>query len=291
MKKRSLIHKLFGDPREDKAFEKRFARLEKRQQAILRLLQRQAYADSEILAPEFAATGLSVSSMQGEDGHLLHIFKQIGVSNREFVEIGIQNGLECNTANLAFNFGWSGVLVEGNPHDAALAKKNYCCFPKVNVVESFVTCENVAELLKSAGANAKADLFSLDIDGNDYWIWEALADFHPRVAVLEYNSAFGPTEAVTIPYQSDFKCGGGKQSRLYYGASLSAMNALARRKGYALVGCSDLGPNAFFVRNDALMGSLKAVEPRDAYRASYLRRFNKKDAEALFGLPLVKINI
>src|SRR5204862_628782 len=118
MKKRSLLHTFFGGKKADKAYEKRLDRLERNQQMILRLLQREAFKDSGILAPGFATTGLSVYSMQGEDGHILHILKQIGVTNRQFIEIGIQNGLECNTANLTFNFGWGGVLIEGNPEDA-----------------------------------------------------------------------------------------------------------------------------------------------------------------------------
>src|SRR5580765_3172950 len=119
MKKRSLLQKFFGDKKGDKAFEKRLNRLERSQQMILRLLQREAFKDSGILAPSFATTGLSIHSMQGEDGHILHILREIGVTNRQFIEIGIQNGMECNTANLTFNFGWGGVLIEGNPEDAA----------------------------------------------------------------------------------------------------------------------------------------------------------------------------
>src|SRR5438045_9724061 len=119
MKKRSLLAGLFGKDTADKALERRLNRIERNQQMILRLLQRDAYKDSGIRAPGFSQTGLSVSSMQGEDGHILHIFSQIGVTNREFIEIGIQDGLECNTANLTFNFGWGGLLVEGSPVDSA----------------------------------------------------------------------------------------------------------------------------------------------------------------------------
>lgn len=288
MKKRSLIQNLFGDKQAEKAFEKRFARLERQQQMILRLLERQAYKDSGILAPGFATSGLSANSMQGEDGHILHIFNEIGVTNRRFVEIGIQNGLECNTANLAFNFGWGGVLIEANSDDVVLAKKNYACFPHVNVVQSFVTQENVANLIDDAGANPDADLFSLDIDGNDYWVWNALTTFKPRVVVVEYNTAFGPTASVTIPYQSDFRCGG-THSRLYFGVSLTALVRLGERKGYTFVGAAELGPNAFFVRNDALKGSLKAATPADEYRPLYLRRFDKSAAAEVLKLPLVDV--
>ena len=255
---------------------------------ILRLLQRNAFAGSGVLAPGFAATGLSLNSMQGEDGHILHIFNEIGVTNRSFVEIGIQNGMECNTANLTFNFGWGGVLIEGSPEDAAAAKRNYVCYPNVTVKQSFVTKENVASLLKETGANTQADLFSLDIDGNDYWIWEALKDFSPRLVVVEYNAAFGAERAVTIPYKADFCCGQ-NFPRLYCGASLAALTKLAASKSYALVGCADLGPNAFFVRKDQLKGALKEVAVRDAYRSIHLKRFTQQQADEVNRLELVEV--
>ncbi|HLX63940.1 MAG TPA: hypothetical protein VKX17_21895 [Planctomycetota bacterium] len=288
MKKRSFLQKLFGGAKAEKAFEKRLNRIERNQQMILRLLQREAFKDSGILAPGFAATGLSVHSMQGEDGHILHILREIGVTNRTFVEIGIQNGLECNTANLTLNFGWGGVLIEGNPDDAALARRNYACFPNVTVKQAFVTKENVAALLKETNANLQADVFSLDIDGNDYWIWEALADFKPRLVVAEYNAAFGPERAVTIPYQADFCVGKGKP-RLYFGASLAALTKLAKRKGYVLVGCADLGPNAFFVRFDAMKGALAETPVKEAYRAIHLKRYTEADAAEVNGMELVPV--
>lgn len=287
MKNRSWLQKIFG-AKPDKALEKRLNRIERNQQMILRLLQREAYKDSDILAPGFPTTGLSVNSMQGEDGHLLHIFKQIGVTNRRFVEIGIQNGLECNTANLTFNFGWSGVLIEGSAEDAAAAQRNYACFPGVTVKQSFVTKENVVELLRGANAHPEADLFSLDIDGNDYWIWEALTDFKPRVVVVEYNAVFGAERAVTIPYAADF-CAGSKHPRLYCGASLAALTKLAKRKGYVLVGCADLGPNAFYVRADQLNAKLPEVSVKDAYRAIHLKRFSLAQAAEINALELVEV--
>lgn len=287
MKKHSVLHNLFGDKQADKLLEKRLARMEKRQLSLLKLLQREAYSDSGILDQNFATTGLSVHSKQGEDGHILHILAQIGSSNRRFVEIGIQDGLECNAANLAFNFGWGGVLIEGSPSDAALAKRHYAHLPHVNIVQSFVTKENVAALLNDSGAHPGADLFSLDIDGNDYWVWEALSDFRPRVVVVEYNAAFGH-DAVTIPYQRDFRCGA-KQPRLYFGASLAALDKLAKRKGYTFVGTAETGPNAFFVRNDALKPSLPPADIRAEYRPMHLRRFTQQDAEAVCKLPLVSV--
>lgn len=288
MRKRSLFKQVFGDAQAEKDLEKRLTRCEKRLQSILKLLQRQAYAGSGILDENFATSGLSVHSKQSEDGHTLHIFKQIGVTNRRFVEIGIQDGLECNSANLAVNFGWGGVLIEGSSGDAELARKNYAGFPHVKVVQSFVTKENVAGLLKESGAHLEADLFSLDIDGNDYWVWEALSDFKPRVVIVEYNPAFGAERAVTIPYKPDFQCGAA-HSRLYFGASLAALEVLGKRKGYTFVGVAETGSNAFFVRTHALKGSLKAAAVKSEYRPLHLRRFPQSAADEVMNLPLTEV--
>jgi hypothetical protein len=286
MAKQSFFQKVFGDRRAEKAAEKRLARVEKQQQMILRLLLRKEFAG--LINPVFDATGIAAHSMQGEDGHILHILREIGATNQHFVEIGIQNGLECNTANLTFNFGWSGVLIEGNPSDAAVAQRNYACFPRVTVRQSFVTRENVVELLKSAGAKNDADLFSLDIDGNDYWVWEALTDFKPRVAVVEYNAAYGPTRSVTIPYSPTF-CVSSDPSRLYCGASLAALTKLANKKGYALVGTADNGPNAFYVRRDCLKGALSETTPEQSYRPVHLKRYSPQEAEKVNKLPLQEV--
>ena len=136
--------------------------------------------------------------MQGKDGHVLHILREIGVTNLAFVGNRHSGQVECNTANLTFNFGWGGVLGEGNPDDAALAKRNYVCFPNVTVKQSFVTKKTWPDSGHETRANPEADLFSLDIDGNDYWIWEALADFKPRVVVVGLATPRSAERAVTI---------------------------------------------------------------------------------------------
>ena len=286
MAKRSLFQKFFGDPRSDKLAEKRLARLEKQQQMILRLLLRKEYG--ELINPVFDATGVAAHSMQGEDGHILHILREIGVTNRQFVESGRQNGLECNTANLTVNFGWGGVLIEGSPSDAALAARSYACFPRVTVKQSCVTRQNIVDLLQTTGARNDADLFSLDIDGNDYWIWNALTDFKPSVAVMEYNSAFGPTRSETIPYNASF-CRSSDPSRLYFGASLAAFTKLANKKGYALVGTADNGPNAFFVRRDCLKSALAEFTAEQVYRPVHLKRSTQQEAEMVNKLTLEEV--
>ena len=114
------------------------------------------------------------------------------------------------------------------------------------VTEAFITAENTEELLKEGGAPAELDLFSLDIDRNDYYVWEALRNHRPRVAAIEYNAIFPPGVDWVVDY--DPAKWWDRSSK--YGASLSALERLGREKRYSLVGCELSGVNAFFVRSD-----------------------------------------
>ncbi|MEI6235318.1 MAG: hypothetical protein WCT04_19850 [Planctomycetota bacterium] len=287
-RKSTLLGRLLLGKDGEKHLDRRLRRIERNQQTIMKFLVREKYQHSDIAAPEFGSGGLGLFSKTGEDGDILHVFAEIGVTNRQFVEIGIQDGSECNTANLAFNFGWGGVLIEGSPEDAEAARRLYSRFPRVSVRHSFVTRDNAKALFKECGAHPEADLFSLDIDGNDYWVWEALDDFRPRLVITECNSLFGPERCVTIPYKQDFHCGH-PLHRGYFGASLGAMTTLAQRKGYALLGCSEQTANAFFVRRDCLRGALREVTVQEAYRRNYLGRFSKADVEHVNAMELTDV--
>lgn len=260
------LSKFLGNDEDDaKRFEQRIARIEKRQLYLLNMLQRTMYAGSGIAAPgAFQTHGFALHSKKGEDGLLLHVLKEIGAKSRTFIEIGIQDGRECNTANLALNFGWRGVMLEAGPEYAAAAKDYYSYARNVTVKQAFVSRENINALLDETGADRKPDVFSLDIDGNDYWVWEAMEGFEPRVAVIEYNYMLGAQRSATIAYNPEFRYRS-RFPRGYHGATLLALTRLANRRGMALVGVSDFGHNAFFVRRDALSGALREVAPADVH--------------------------
>lgn len=91
---------------------------------------------------------------------------------------------------------------------------------------------------------------SIDIDGVDYWIWDAITVIKPRVVVLEYQDIIGPDKALTMPYSDDFDASNYPMTLGmpdFCGASLPAFVKLARKKGYRLVGCNRLYYNAFFI--------------------------------------------
>ena len=210
-----------------------------------------------------------VCSQNGEDGLLALIFSEIGVTNRRFVEFGVGDGRECNCANLATWFGWSGLMLESDAADARRAREHYARLERrdgtvVEVQRAHVTVENINETISGAGAHGEIDLLSIDVDGNDYWLWEALDVIEPRVVVIEYNASFGQ-RPVSVPYDPGFVRFRKHRSGWYHGASLAALARLGERKGYDLVGTDSRGLNAFFVRADARRGCLRAVNAEEAY--------------------------
>jgi hypothetical protein len=203
-----------------------------------------------------------VRSQNGEDGMIEEIFRRIGAADRFFVEFGVQDGLECNTAHLSLDKDWSGLLIEGNERFYRSLCVNYAQHHKVRTAHQFVTRENIAVIFQYYAVPAEFDFLSVDIDGNDYWVWMALAAYRPRVVVIEYNAAFPPPRKAVIEYNPKFVWNGTS----YFGASLSSLAALGKRLGYALVGADLRGVNAFFIREDLLdAAKFTALTPEEAY--------------------------
>jgi hypothetical protein len=224
-------------------------------------LVRAAYIDSSSLSyPErLTARRFRLLSQNQEDGVLLALFQQIGTTSKRFVEIG-SGATGGNAAMLAGEFGWTGLLVEGDRGKVEYAGRR---FPRTTAVCAWVTPESVNQILEQHGYTGEVDLLSIDLDGNDYWVWQALTVCTARVVVLEYNSMFGPERAVSVPYVPTFNR---RDHRFcYYGASLTALNRLSASKGYRLVAVEPTGVNAFFLRN-GVAPEIPACDPARVYR-------------------------
>ncbi len=218
------------------------------QSEILRnqLLSTPKYSDSRRLEH----FGYKVYSQNDEDGIIQEIFRRIGTTNRFFVEFGVQDGLECNTHFLLLQ-GWRGVFMDGSEEYVKQIQQNFANPIKegrLKVLHAFITKENINELMQENGAAAidEIDLLSIDIDGNDYHIFEALTYIHPRVVIIEYNAKFPPPSLWIMPYEKEYVWDGSDKQ----GASLQALVNLLNQKGYALVATNLNGVNAFFVRKD-----------------------------------------
>jgi hypothetical protein len=247
--------------------------------ASLRLLwleHRRRVAAGERLPPIWE-TGLRVFSQFDEDGLILFCLAVCGAPTRRVVDIGAGDGVTAsNAANLILNFGFDGLLVEGGGAKAAHARRFYEEHPDSRerppvVVERFVTRENVNEIVREAGFEGEVDFLSIDIDGNDYWIFEALTAVRPRVVCVETHTELG-LEDFVAPYEADFDWR--KQpagARL--GASPVAMTRLAERLGYRLVGANQYGFNTLYVDGNAVSPDvLPTIEVEELFRhGSYAR--------------------
>lgn len=214
------------------------------QSLIQALLARPAHADPRRLERH----GYKAWSQQDEDGIIAEIFRRIGVVHRSFVEFGTGDGGENNTVALLAQ-GWRGLWVEGDSNCAASIRHHFDPLVQTSLLQlsnAFVTRDNAADIVAAAGLGPEIDLLSIDLDGNDYHVWESLDQVSSRVVVIEYNAKFRPPADWVMPYDEKHAWDGTDN----FGASLCAFDRLARAKGYRLVGCNLTGANAFFVRAD-----------------------------------------
>jgi hypothetical protein len=236
-----------------------------------------------------------VFSQFGDDGIVQYVISRIHLPPEEhrFIEFGVENYREANTRFLLLNDNWSGLVMDGSDsHVSSIRSEQIYWRNDLTALARFITRENINSLIEEAGFGGRIGLLSIDVDGNDYWIWEALAKVDPAIVIVEYNGIFGSREAVTIPYQSDFIRQKAHYSYLYWGTSLPALCHLATKKGYVWIGCNAAGNNAYFVRSEyaglfllpALAGDFVAAKFREARnRSGQLAYIGQKE-----GFELIK---
>ena len=206
-------------------------------------------------------------SQNGEDGILLYIFSIIGTTNKYCAEFCAGDGLQCNSANLIINHGWHGLLCDG---DSANVEKGIDFFKNhpntylipPHFIQRWISAENINDILGESGFKGEIDLLSIDVDGVDYWLWNAVDTVSPRVVAIEVNAAWGSELARTVQYKPDFVAEyvwEEEKLAVYGGVSLAALVVLGRKKGYRLVGANRYGFNAFFMRNDVGSDSFPEV--------------------------------
>ncbi len=206
-------------------------------------------------------TGFKVFSQFEEDGKILFILACIGIKTFSFIEIGSDDGLNSNCANLALNLGFHGLFIDADKRSIDRGKYFYRKFPnpfgrKPEFCCARVTRENINDLISAGGLNGEVDVLSIDIDGNDYWIWEAMTVVSPRIVIIETYINYGLQDLV-VPYDPQYTFPG--KHPQYHGASPVAMVNLGRKKGYRLVGSNNLGFNFIFLRDDLGRDMLEEV--------------------------------
>lgn len=247
-------------------------RTDRDRESELLLLGKQMAWQVATLPPntDLRRAGFKVFSQWDEDGIIQYLIHQIPIASRTFIEFGVENYEESNTRFLLLNDHWQGLVLDACADDIDYIRSDRIHWQyDLQLRQAWITRENIDSLLDPAGFGEDVGLLSIDVNGNDYWIWQAMESVRPRIVVVEYNSLLG-LQPLTVPYSEDFDRTAAHSSNQYYGSSLTALYRLARRKGYILVGSNIWGHNAFFVRSD-VAGALRGLEPGEAYVASHFR--------------------
>ncbi len=221
-----------------------------------------------------------VFSQNREDGIIQYLIRHISISDKRFIEFGVQNYVESNTRFLLLNNNWTGMIIDGDPDNINYIK-NDDIYMKYNLtaINAFISAENINSLIEESGFGGHIGLLSIDIDGNDYWVWEAINVVDPDIVICEYNPRFGCEKAVTIPYDPEWTRYKVSYTGVYFGASIKALEKLGNKKGYALVASDSHGANLFFVKKTLLNDYVKEVSAEQAYVRNQYRDSRDRDGK------------
>ena len=185
-------------------------------------------------------------SQNGEERLILEVLNKLQITKGYFVDIGGGNGIFASNTRLLAEKGWSGLNIEGDEKKFKKLSNNTKQFSSVKNKLAFVSCEKgntLNDILEEFNIPKDFDVFSLDIDGIDYWVWKGTT-YKPKLVVVEFNQAYEPKESKSVAYNPEFKYDGSD----YYSASALAMTKLGKSKGYSLI--AHLNCNLFFLKNE-----------------------------------------
>lgn len=230
----------------------------------------------------FSDYEFQVFSQFGDDGIIQRLIRGLKITEESFIEFGVQDYSESNTRFLLLNNNWRGLILDCSEEAMAGVRRSPLHWRHdLTVASAFIDRDNINSLLEQNGFQGELGLLSVDIDGNDYWVWEAINVVNPVIVIVEYNAVFGSRAAVSIPYDPRFYRTDAHPSNLYWGCSLAALVHLAEKKGYAFIGCNSHGNNSYFVRKDRL-GSLRPLTAAEGYVESKFRESRDPDGKLSF---------
>lgn len=214
----------------------------------------------------------SVFSQWGDDGIIQYLISRIDLPTDTFIEFGVADYKESTTRFLLSNNNWTGIVFDSsNENIAAIRDADYYWRHNLTAKKVLVTRENINDELAALVKVENIGLLHIDIDGNDYWVWDAIQAIDPIIVIIEYNSVFGSNLSITVPYRPDFDRYKAHYSGLYFGASLRALTDLAEVKDYKFIGSNSAGNNAYFVKSSYWNESLPNPSPTDGYVQSKFR--------------------
>jgi len=227
-----------------------------------------------------------VFSQFGDDGIIQYLIHNVKVENQVFIEFGVGNYVESNTRLLLINNNWKGLVIDGFQDYIDYIQNDFIYWKyNLTAICAFIDKNNINQLisqyLEEHQLSKEIGILSIDIDGNDYWIWKCITVVDPVIVIVEYNSHLGSDHSLTVPYEHSFNKTEAHYSNQYWGASLKAFFTLAQRKGYQFIGCNSAGNNAYFVREDRL-GNLKSLTVEEGYVESKFRDSRDQEGKLSF---------
>lgn len=247
-----------------------------------KILHQHNISNKEEILADIKKAEFRVFSQWGDDGIIQFLVDYLDISNKTFIEFGVENYQEANTRFLLLNNQWKGLVLDGDVknvnsiiHDEIYWKYD------LNAVNAFITKENINDIILRNGFEGEIGLLSIDIDGNDYWVWEAITVIDPLIVVIEYNAIFRADRSITVPYQAHFNRTQAHYSNLYFGASIQALCELAEMKGYSFIGCTSSGNNAYFVQKTRTK-ELVIKSPQEGFVNSFSRESRDKSGKLTY---------
>jgi hypothetical protein len=242
-----------------------------------------ARMNEELTSTDLHDYEFKVFSQAGEDGILQKLVSSINVGKKTFIEFGVEDFTESNCRFLMMKDNWSGFVIDGSIQNIRRIKSsNEHWMHDLTAVHAFITKDNIQTLLSKSGFSEDVGVLSIDVDGVDYWILQAITNYRPRILITEYNAVFGCDRKVSVPYAPDFQRTRRHFSNLYFGASLPALVELAERKGYSFVGTNSFGSNAFFIRGDVMTNALRPLTAKEGFTMSKFRQSRAKNGRMDF---------
>ncbi|HIH11810.1 TPA: hypothetical protein HA241_06480 [Candidatus Woesearchaeota archaeon] len=223
-----------------------------------------------------------IFSQFGDDGIIQFLIHNLEIRNKFFVEFGVEDYVESNTRFLMMNNNWSGFIMDGSKSNIQnIISASYYWKYDLTAEHLFVTKENINKALEN-NCPKEVGLLHIDLDGNDYWIWEEISAISPIIVILEYNSVYGIDRAITVPYEPEFCRTKAHYSNLYWGASLKALHNLSKEKGYVFIGCNSAGNNGYFIRKDKINEKVKEVSLEEGFIVSKYRESRDVNGQKTF---------
>lgn len=247
-----------------------------------------------------------IYSQNGEDGiidFLLHLLdSSLDNYPKAFIEFGVENYTESNTRFLLQFRNFHGLVIDGCRDNINFIKSDSIYWKyDLEAICAFITKDNINDLIKSYLKTrdiSNVTLLSIDIDGNDYYIWDSINVIDPAIVIIEYNALFGSTKCLSVPYKQDFCRFDAHYSGLYFGASIKALINLGKSKGYCFIGADSSGTNLFFIKNHLYSSSLKIHDLDEYCKRHKARQSRDKNGNLTYlshndrlkeieGLPLI----